>query len=1074
MKMSVKEHKLWKLFYQKAEREKGNAASFTTAVWEICQYGIDLSKTIRDTFKTYTLHDETHFCNVMTQMLNLIGDLRENLSLSECALLIMSACCHDIGMSISDEEKEYLRGWPDCMQVYLSRHPADYNIAHQSGEITDTIIQHYVRSEHHRRVRTQLMNVSWPEALGSAISVNELIAVCESHGEDVQTILKLGKYSSELDLLFCSVLLRLGDILDFDATRAPDSLYGYINLARLDGMENELSRLEWEKHKASRGFSFVKGEHPELLYRAECTNIQVEQAISSYLEWTDQELSNSRKMVSYMEARWKSLEIPAKVERQITAKGYLSGDYRFTLDQKGVLDLLIGRNLYSDPAVFVRELLQNAIDAVRTRKQLDKNLSRNWKPQINIRTWVDTEGCYWFRIEDNGIGMTEEMIRESFLKIGRSYYRSDQFQADRIRSEADEGYQPISRFGIGILSCFMSDSQNTCVEVTTKHFMENGTYYPAYRLSIKGVSGYYYLANEEEHRSIAPDMPDAGDRKQKFISCPGTVIAVRTNPYQGNNARSFKDIIDQYVVYPEIPVHYEGIEGCYDYETEQDFMDAVHRLVPISPDGKYEALARFPLPEQDFFALKEKYPDYTWTQKPSIAVYCLPLDYFTDSPLIKGATVFVNVEEEGYWRTEGLEDEYIPEIRFGIRCDWGESCYTLWTYFGLSSLAAANSLAESLLPELQLGLNQSHIRLNLDQDFPQRRSLISALQIEDFKDIPVNKARVYQAVVDTTFSRFPRAQIESLEWFQKWFVRHSHLINNKQGIFYGSVNAHNGIFSDTSFLLPFGTDFLNLTILMLKDEYCPDLNLSRNMIYELPLALNCTLEATANRMLCSLISNWRYRGYRSSMAVWHERISAQRYWQILDQNPSLASNLLFSTKKGDLSLEALEKQLQTQEKIELNAGYMGPFHLSVLLRSFDLKISRMDPTDFSVCLMKKLPGSSSDEMPLFTPAMFLYPCHDDITKLSLMLTHPDSDVQDSYCPYNASHPFSRWLIRNRDTLEKYVPGIYQQIIAKMFEGRGLIRNINLLLEQLRCLGHLGIKIADDLTEDDFCVVKIGW
>ena len=31
--------------------------------------------------------------------------------------------------------------------------------------------------------------------------------------------------------------------------------------------------------------------------------------------------------------------------------------------------------------------------------------------QVNIRSWMDEEGYHWFRIEDNGTGMTKESSR---------------------------------------------------------------------------------------------------------------------------------------------------------------------------------------------------------------------------------------------------------------------------------------------------------------------------------------------------------------------------------------------------------------------------------------------------------------------------------------------------------------------------------------------------------------------------------------------------------------------------------------------------------------------------------------
>ncbi|HEX2281976.1 MAG TPA: hypothetical protein VHG52_09480 [Thermomicrobiales bacterium] len=69
---------------------------------------------------------------------------------------------------------------------------------------------------------------------------------------------------------------------------------------------------------------------------------------------------------------WRDFTLPARIKRDgIIANGYRYGDYRFVLDQHQVLDLLMGENLYENPYVFVREILQNALDASRLREHLE-------------------------------------------------------------------------------------------------------------------------------------------------------------------------------------------------------------------------------------------------------------------------------------------------------------------------------------------------------------------------------------------------------------------------------------------------------------------------------------------------------------------------------------------------------------------------------------------------------------------------------------------------------------------------------------------------------------------------------
>ncbi|SHG58006.1 Histidine kinase-, DNA gyrase B-, and HSP90-like ATPase [Flavobacterium frigidimaris] len=70
-------------------------------------------------------------------------------------------------------------------------------------------------------------------------------------------------------------------------------------------------------------------------------------------------------------------------------------------------------------------------------------------PKIKVEVTED-ETCYIVRITDNGIGMDEYIIRNYLAVAGKSYYRSCDFQKEGLKMD------PISRFGIGVLSCFMT------------------------------------------------------------------------------------------------------------------------------------------------------------------------------------------------------------------------------------------------------------------------------------------------------------------------------------------------------------------------------------------------------------------------------------------------------------------------------------------------------------------------------------------------------------------------------------------------------------------------------------------
>jgi molecular chaperone HtpG len=111
-------------------------------------------------------------------------------------------------------------------------------------------------------------------------------------------------------------------------------------------------------------------------------------------------------------------------------------NHSFQVDLRGVVDLL-SHHLYGSPRVYVRELLQNAVDAITARQAVD--------PQAPALVRVDcSEGL--LQITDTGVGLTEEQVHELLATIGRSGKR-DELGFAR--------HEFLGQFGIGLLSCFV-------------------------------------------------------------------------------------------------------------------------------------------------------------------------------------------------------------------------------------------------------------------------------------------------------------------------------------------------------------------------------------------------------------------------------------------------------------------------------------------------------------------------------------------------------------------------------------------------------------------------------------------
>lgn len=108
----------------------------------------------------------------------------------------------------------------------------------------------------------------------------------------------------------------------------------------------------------------------------------------------------------------------------------------FQVDLRGVVDLL-SRHLYSSPRVYVRELLQNAADAITARRAADQDAPATVSVEV-------ADGL--IRVTDSGIGLTEDEVHTLLATIGRSSKR-DELGFAR--------HEFLGQFGIGLLSGFL-------------------------------------------------------------------------------------------------------------------------------------------------------------------------------------------------------------------------------------------------------------------------------------------------------------------------------------------------------------------------------------------------------------------------------------------------------------------------------------------------------------------------------------------------------------------------------------------------------------------------------------------
>jgi hypothetical protein len=478
---------LYKILKQKCDVDTAGA-HVLSLVDEATYYAYQRTKTILRHMGEFTLHDEVHLFRVLNIMEKIIPlKTIENFSVPEIMLLILGAFFHDIGMAPDEkcvlswkkywdldptfsgdaEKMEY-----DNFKRYCSSKPEqveqiEYFLEQGNNSNADLqksyLIAAYIRETHARRAK-EIIQSDWNEKIkyrDTDLTV-EFAQICFNHNEDALALLDLDRnYLCGPDVYAClpllGVILRLSDILDFDAKRTPAILFSHLFV------KNPVSIKEWNKHRSVEAWSI---SDQLIQFHAKCKHPAIEASIHSFFNLIDLELSTGNNIISSMNEfnqknnRDIQIKIPYKVDRsKIETKKdifgkplYLFKETQFNLSKSQVIDLLMGTKLYGNPEVALRELLQNSIDACLLRDALEKSWGNSYSPEIKIM-YSQENGEDILEVIDNGTGMDQDIIDSYYSKIGSSFYKSSEFYD--IKSKSNANFIPTSRFGIGILSCFM-------------------------------------------------------------------------------------------------------------------------------------------------------------------------------------------------------------------------------------------------------------------------------------------------------------------------------------------------------------------------------------------------------------------------------------------------------------------------------------------------------------------------------------------------------------------------------------------------------------------------------------------
>jgi hypothetical protein len=615
-------------------------------------YAYQRTKTVIKHMGEFTLHDGEHLFRVLTLMGKLLTKkVIQNLSSPELMLLILSSAFHDIGMAPSERDVITWKKIWDNVPEFQDGEEAKYNefkrfyeskpdqievienlILEGKNSSADVIkgylITDFIRQNHAERAR-EIISHDWEDKIKfrDVDLTVELAQICFSHTENAFSLLDLDKnclcgsgiYAC---LPLIGLVLRLADILDFDAKRTPAILYSHLYV------RNPISLKEWNKHRAIESWEIT----PDIIqFSAKCTHPAIEASIHEFCNLIDYELSICNNIISnlneFNSARGRDIpiKIPYKVSRdKIRTKRdilnkpiYLYRDTKFNLSKKQVIDLLMGSKLYGNSEVALRELLQNSIDACLLRQAQEKSWGNLYEPEIKVRYYTQN-GENILEIDDNGTGMDQHIIDNYYANVGSSFYKSAEFY--NLKSESKATFTPTSRFGIGILSCFMVADT---LEVETKRVYAQHKSSEALNIIVEGQESIFWIKTGER------DSP-------------------------GTNTK----------------LHLRNAKNPWENMTEEKFLDSVSNVIP-NPPFKINIETKSHKKTRDENSFKEitaqSLKDYSWNDHENIRTFEITID-----DIDRGIVGSVNA---AILESQGIPQKQVSKTSIDVSVD-GEK-YTL-------------------------------------------------------------------------------------------------------------------------------------------------------------------------------------------------------------------------------------------------------------------------------------------------------------------------------------------------------------------------------------------------------------
>ncbi|MBQ2902274.1 MAG: ATP-binding protein [Agathobacter sp.] len=428
----------------------------------------------------YTVHDITHI-DALWDMTDIFLPRDYSLSPIECFVLGGAFILHDLGMLLAayPEGRKGIQKqeiWKDTVANLCKQRGLPYNFEELDNidkDVDKIATEKTLRLLHGQKAK-ELAIVSWKDSNGKDIyliddkklrdaygTIIGKIAqshwfYCEELPQEFPTVLGALSIFPEtwtVDPLKLACILRIADAMHIDDRRAPSMLKAVREINR----ESELHWIFQEKLYKPRT------ENNRVVYTSKSafglSEIDAWWLCYDTLRMIDTELKNVDSLL--FEQRREGFGVISvygidsleQIQKFIAVDGWKPVDTCIRVNNVAKLvNTLGGVQLYGDNNwVPLRELIQNAADAIRARRCIDEEPDDYG--DINL-SWGEEDGKEFVQIEDNGIGMSPNVMVNVLLDFGQSFWSTPQMHNEFPGLE-QKSFKSTGKFGIGFFSVFM-------------------------------------------------------------------------------------------------------------------------------------------------------------------------------------------------------------------------------------------------------------------------------------------------------------------------------------------------------------------------------------------------------------------------------------------------------------------------------------------------------------------------------------------------------------------------------------------------------------------------------------------